>query len=125
MLSIAFTVIGLAAIVVFAIQAYKTAVSTERNAALWTVVTVLTGFLFQNIIPFAVGFALGAYYVLTGGDLSMLDRDLGGYLTMIDILAVVLSIWGMGMVVKFISGVKDEKPGAHIPPPPPPTFTGD
>lgn len=123
MLSIVFTIICLAAIIVFAIQAYKTAVSTERNAALWIATTVLTGFIFQYIIPFVIGFAIAVYYVRTEGDLRNLNRDFGGFLMMVEIVSLVLSLWGMGMVVKFISRVKEDEPVGQAPPPPP-TFNG-
>lgn len=122
MLSIVLTILGLAAVIVFAIQVYKTAVSTERNAVGWTVLTVLTGLGFQFVIPFIVGVAIGIYLVVTGTPAIDLEYSLFGIITVINILSIVLSIVGMSMIMKIVSRIPDDVSSNAPPPPPPPTF---
>jgi len=123
MLSIVFTIIGFAAIVVFAIQVYKTAVSTERNAPLWTAATVVTGLAVQFLLPFLAGVAIGIYYVVSGRPLERLQTDLFGVLTMIDIAALILSMVAMSRLMARVSVIQDDLPNSAVqPPPPPPTF---
>ena len=121
MLSIVFTILGIAAVVVFAIQVYKTAVSTERNAALWTLATVLVGIGFQFFAPFAIGVAIGIYYVATGSPLENM-AGLAGLLMVADVILLVLSIVGMAMITKVVARVKDDELVTYAPPPPPPAF---
>jgi hypothetical protein len=123
MLGIVFTIIGIAAIIVFAIQVYKTAVSTEHNAPLWTGATVLIGLAVQYVLPFFSGLAIGIFYVLSHRPLENLGADMFGVFTIIDIAALVLSLIAMGRVMKHVGKIKDDDHSSpYQPPPPPPSF---
>ena len=123
MLTLVFGIIGIAAIVVFAIQVYKTALSTERNAASWTLLTIFVGLAFQYLVPFAVGMAIGIYAILSGTPLERLQH-LIGLLTVVDVVALVVSVPAMAMISKTVAKVKDEPTGGNTSPapPPPPSF---
>jgi hypothetical protein len=122
MLSIVFTIACLVAIVVFAIQVYKTATSTGRNAPIWTVVTVFVGFTIQFVLPFFVGLGIGIYYAVTGKPMDLMF----GLLTLVDVLGLVLSVVGMSLVMKHVSKVPDDDTSSLGPAPPsPPRFTGE
>lgn len=114
------TIVGIVAIVVMTIQAYKTAASTERNAAGWAVITVVIGIGLQFVVPILIGIALGIYYVSTGVPVEDIQNRMLGPAVIISIVGIVLSIIGMGLVMKFVSRVKDDDPA--VAPPPPPTF---
>jgi hypothetical protein len=70
MFSILLTILGLAAILIFSIQVYKTAVSTERNSAGWTILTVGIGIAFQFIVPIVLGIVIAIYYLSTSFDID-------------------------------------------------------
>ena len=116
------SILGIVAIVVIAIQVYKTAVGTERNAPLWTVVSVLIGIALQFVLPLLIGIAIAVYLLATGTPPENIETEMFGAAVIINIAAIVLSIFGMSLVVKYASRVKDDGPGAGAPPPPPPTF---
>ncbi len=114
------SIIGIVAIVVIAIQVYKSASSTERNAAAWTAIAVVVGIGIQFVIPAIVGFAIGFYLVATGTPVEEIQGYFGLW-TVIGIAGIVLSLVGMIVVAKHVSNVKDD--GTNTPaPPPPPTF---
>ena len=124
MLGIAFTIIGLAAIVVFAIQVYKTAVSTEHNAPLWTAATALIGLAVQFILPLLAGIVIGVYYVMSGRPIERLQSEMFGVFTIRNIAALILSMIAMGRVMKHVGMIKEDDLTAAFqpPPPPPPSF---
>lgn len=123
MLGLALTLLGLVAIVVCAIQVYKAAVDTSRNAGIWTLLTIGVGIFFQFILPFVFGILLGVYYLMSGVPRERIAIDSFGLLFILEILCLVLSVVGMFMVMKHVSKLKDEVPGAAMPPPPP-QFSG-
>lgn len=116
------SILGIVAIVVIAIQVYKTAVGTERNAPLWTVVSVLIGIGLQFVVPLLIGIAIALYLLATGTAPENIEMEMFGVAIIINIVAIVLSIVGMYLVMKHVSRVKDDDPAANAPPPPPPTF---
>src|SRR5688572_15971870 len=113
------TILGIVAIIVLTIQVYKSAASTERNAAGWAALTFIVGIGIQFVIPMMIGLIYGIYLAATG---SATDFE-GGYfgvMTIISLGAIVLSIVGMWLIAKHVSNVIDD---VYQPaPPPPPTF---
>jgi hypothetical protein len=111
-------ILGIVAIIVLTIQVYKSAVSTERNAAGWAALTFVVGFGIQFVIPVVVGLVYGIYLAATG---SATDFE-GGYfgvMTIISLLGIVLSIVGMWLIAKHVSTVIDDGVTPPAPPPPP------
>ena len=113
------SIIGIVAIVVFGIQIYKSAVSTERNAAAWTIAGVLTGIGIQFVIPIVVGICVGIYIAVTN---TSADSVLYGLMEVVGIAGIVFSIVGMWIIWKRASIVKDENTSGTAAPPPPPMF---
>ena len=112
------SIVGIVAIVVIAIQVYKSASSTERNAAAWTAIAVVVGIGIQFVIPAIVGFAIGFYLVATGTPVEEIQGFFGLW-SVIGVAGIVLSIVGMVVVARHVSKVKDEDTNAQAPPPPP------
>lgn len=118
MLSIA----GIVAIVVFTIQAYKTANGTGRNGALWAFLTAAIGVIFQFVLPVIMGIVIGVYYMMTSGSVDDIESALNGYALILGIVFFIISIVGMWLVMKHVSKVPDDPPMSASAPPPPPTF---
>jgi hypothetical protein len=113
------TIIGLVAIIVCAIQAWKAAAGTDRNPPLWTVLVVATGIAFQIIVPVLLVIVIAAYYVATGTPPARLDSEIGGVATFVGIVGIVLSVIGMGFILRRLARLKDDDPPVPAPPPPP------
>ena len=118
-----FGILGLVAIVVFTIQVFKAARSTERNAGLWALFCAIVGIGFQLVLPLLVGVVLGVYYVLSGVPAEYIQAEIQGPAQIIGIVGLILSIVGMVLIAKHVSKVKADDPAAQAPPPPPPTFS--
>jgi len=116
-------ILGLVAIIVFTIQVFKAARSTDRNAGLWALVCAIVGFGFQLVLPMVVGVAMGVYYVLTGMPAEYIQAEIQGPAAVIGVLGLILSVVGMVLIAKHVSKVKADDPAAQAPPPPPPTFS--
>ena len=116
------TILGFVAIIVFTIQVYKAAKSTERNAALWALACAVVGLGFQFGVPIAIGLVIGIYYVVTGMPMDSIEAEISGLALIIGILGLILSVVGMVLIAKHVSRVKLDRPGTNAPPPPPPTF---
>ena len=118
------TIIGIVAIVVITIQVYKTAAGTDRNAPLWAAINVIIGIGLQFVAPILIGIVIAVYYIATGTPVENIESEMFGAAVLISIAGIVLSIIGMGLVMKFVSRVKDDEPAARTPPPPPPPAFG-
>lgn len=115
-------IVGIVAIVVFTIQVYKGASNTGRNAALWAIINVVTGIVFQFVLPLIFGIVVGVYYVLSGSALENLESDIQAPAAVIGILFLVISIAAMFFIWKHVGKVPDVPPGTTNVPPAPPTF---
>lgn len=113
------SILGFVAIIVFTIQVYKSAKSTERNAPLWAIVCALVGFGLQFAVPIAFSIVLVIYYTLSGTPPESLEDELNGPATIIGILGLILSIVGMVLIAKHVSKVTSETMTTVAPPPPP------
>ena len=118
------SILGVVAIVAIAIQVYKSASGTGRNAGLWTSAAVGIGVAVQFIFPFIMGVLLVVGLLFAGTPAQKvqekLEAGLFGLLTVIDLVGVILGIVGMFLIARHVSKVKDDDFPA--PPPPPPTF---
>jgi putative Mn2+ efflux pump MntP len=118
------SILGIVAIVVITIQAYKTAASNGRNAPGWAAVTAVIGIGIQFALPIFIGIAIGIYYAATGANVDNIGSEYIGLFTIIGVAGIVLSIVGMYLVMKYVSKVPDDDP-SPMAPPPPPTFGND
>ena len=112
------SILGFVAVIVFTIQVYKSAKSTERNAGLWAAICAVVGIGFQFVLPIMLGFVLGIYYILTGGQLDSVGT---GLLGIAGVVGLIVSVVAMVLIAKHVSKVNLEPPATN-PPPPPPTF---
>jgi len=122
MLGIFLSLLGIIAIVVCAIQVYKTAVDMGRNAVLWTFLTVGVGLFFQFILPFIIGIVTVVAFLIGGTPPDEIATGAFGLIFVVDIACWVLSIVGMFYVMKRVAIVPDDPPMSGSAPPPPPTF---
>jgi hypothetical protein len=113
------SILGIVAIIVIAIQVYKSAAGTERNAAGWTFVSVAVGVGIQFVFPVLIGVLLAVYLLMTGTPQNQLQSGLFGVMAIIEIVGIVLSIAAMFLVAKHVSKIKDEETNVEAPPPPP------
>src|SRR5688572_339957 len=112
-------ILGVVAIVVFAIQVYKSAASTGRNAVGWVTVTVAVGIGIQFGLPIFVGLIYGVYLAILGPPVE-LEPGFFGLMGVIGVAGIILSIVGMWLVARHVCKVRDED--SNVQPPPPPIF---
>jgi hypothetical protein len=122
MISILMTVLGLIAIGIFSVQVYKTALSTERSAGGWAVLTAGLGIFFQFVLPFFLTVALLIFYMVTENDPVRYFEESSGLVWIINVGSLILSVVAMATVSKHVSKVIDIPVGTGPAPPPPPTF---
>lgn len=123
MLGVVFALLGIVAIVIFAVQVYKAAAEYGRNAPLWTILTVIIGFVFQYILPLVVGIGWGIYLLISGGSIENIETSAFGLIFVVEVLCWALSFVGMFLVMKHVSQIPDDPLVSILaPPPPPPRF---
>jgi hypothetical protein len=116
-------ILGIVALIVFPIQVYRTAKGTGRNAALWTVLTVVVGVGFQFVLPFFVGLIMAIAMIAGGTPPEQVAVDSQGLYLMIGIVSLALSLGGMYLIARHVGKVPDDPPSVAGPQPPaPPTF---
>lgn len=122
MLGLVFTLLGLIAIGIFAMQVYRSASETGRNPAFWAVITCVVGFGGQFILPVLIGITFALIMLAIGTAPESIGVSFGlGFV--IDIICVVLSVVGMFQILKHTSSIRDDLPNESVSaPPPPPTF---
>lgn len=112
------SILGLVAIIVIAIQVYKSAASTDRNPIGWTVLALLIGIGIQFVLPVMLVLGYGIYLAATNSSAD-LQNIAFGLMGIIEVVAIVLSIVGMWFVAKHVSKVQDDVEIGPTPPPPP------
>ena len=115
-------ILGLVVIIVAAVMAYKTAKQYERSAGLWVAIVIAIGVGFQIVIPVVIGIVMGIVYVLQGNNPADMQNDLDGWLILINVVSILLSVVGIMAVLKYLSKVPEDKPYT-APPAPPESFT--
>jgi len=117
------SILGLVAIIVIAIQVYKSASSTDRNPVGWTALALMIGIGIQFVLPVMIGLGYGIYLAATDS-LADLQNTNFGWMSVIGVASIVLSIVGMWLVAKHVSKVKDDVESEPVPPPPPSFSSG-
>ena len=112
------SILGLVAIIVIAIQVYKSAASTDRNPVGWTVLALMIGVGIQFVLPVMIGLGYGIYLLATNSaaDHQNITFELIG---VIDVVGIVLSIVGMWFIARHVSKVQGDVEIGPAPPPPP------
>lgn len=113
-------ILGLVIIIVATIYAYKTAKDYDRNAVLWAIITFSVGFGIQIIIPFIIGIILAIVLMAGGTSPEKLEEAVGGWVVIIGMVCLVLSVAAVFIILRYLSKIPEEKP--FTPPPQPPTF---
>lgn len=117
------SLIGIIGIVIFAIQVYRSANDTQRNAGLWTILTIGVGIGFQFILPFIVGLVIAIVMIVGGTAPEDVSLESFGLAMFLGVVTLALSFVGMFLILKHVSSIRDDPPTVFGPePPPPPTF---
>jgi hypothetical protein len=122
MLGLILTLLGIIAIVVCAIQVYRTAADVGRVPVLWTLLTVGVGLFFQFILPFIIGLFIAIFMLITGTSLENLEVRAFGLLFVLEIVCLILSIVGMLFVMGRAGRIPDDPPMTGPDQPSPPQF---
>jgi hypothetical protein len=117
------SILGFVAIIVIAIQVYKSASSTDRNPVGWTALALMIGIGIQFVLPVMIGVGYGLYLAATNS-LDDIQYTNFGLMGVIGLVSTVLSIVGMWFVAKHVSKVKNDVEGEPVPPPPPSFSSG-
>lgn len=104
--------LGIAAIIVCVVLAFKTARDYGRNPFLWAVITFSVGFGIQYVLTFVVGLVLGVVWMLGGSTQEQIQMAIQGPAFFITIGATILSVIAMIVVLKYLSRVRE---GVDIP----------
>ncbi len=117
MIGIFVTLLGIIAIVICAIQVYKTAVDAGRTPALWTLRTIGVGLFFQFILPFVIGLGIGVYLLISGTPLEKSAINAFGLMFIFEIVCLILGVVGMFFVMNRAAIIPDEERGTSPTPP--------
>jgi uncharacterized membrane protein len=112
------TVIGLAAAIVAAYFAYKTANENGRNGVLWLFATLTVGFGLQLMAPLFIGIIAGIAIVATGSSIERAYQWLDDFAMPLGIILLLLSFVGMWLILRHVSRLPEDTPGNDLPPPP-------
>lgn len=111
------SILGLVVVVVATYFSYKTARDNGRNGFIWGLITFCVGFGMQIVVPLLIGIVLGIVWVATGTPTNELQSKIQGPALVIGIVTLVLSLVGMGLVLRYVSSITDDS-DSHLPPPP-------
>jgi hypothetical protein len=112
------SILGFVAIIVIAIQVYKSASRTDRNPAAWTAFALMIGIGIQFVVPIMIGLGYGIYLAATQTTPDLQNMNFG-LMEVVGLAAIILSIVGMCLVARHVSRVKDDVEIGPAPPPPP------
>lgn len=114
------SILGLVAVIVTTYFAYKTAKDTGRNAILWALITFAVGVGFQIIIPMLIGIFVAVAWMASGSTVEEVQTSLDSISWIIGIICLFLSFLGIGLIMRHLSKIPEEK--SFISPPSPPSF---
>jgi predicted histidine transporter YuiF (NhaC family) len=122
MLSIVLTIIGLAAIIIFSIQVYRSARDNGRNAPLLAFINIAVGLAAQWLLPFMAMVAIVIFRLAGDYSIETFDSDMAGYALLLSFVGFVVSIVGMLQILKKASKIVEQSFDVSDGPPPPPDF---
>ncbi len=116
------SILGIVVIIIATYQAYKTAKSTGRNAAVWALIVFFVGFGIQIVIPFFIGMGLAVFWIASGSTESEVREAFsGGPATIIGLISFFMSFIAIWLILRQISKIPAEK-SFGLPPSPPTNF---
>lgn len=115
-------ILGLAVIVIASVMAFKTARDYGRSTGLWTGFVIIVGLGFQVVIPVVIYIVVGFIMAVRGSNQIEIQNMFDGWLVVINVVCVFLSVVGMMSILKYLSNPPEEEPFT-APPAPPESFT--
>ncbi|MGI8555638.1 MAG: hypothetical protein ACR2LT_04700 [Pyrinomonadaceae bacterium] len=99
---------------------YRNAKQNGHNPILWAALAFGAGIGLQIILPLLIGIAWGMVMALKGNPPAVIQQSLQGYLTIIGVISLVLSVGGILLIMRHVNSIQDTE---ELPlPPAPPNF---
>lgn len=114
------SILGLVAVIFASYYIYKTAKDTERNAIGWGLLTFVVGFGIQFILPIGIGIVIASVMSASGNSMAEIQDFIQKIAVLIAIACLILSFFGMWLVMRQV--VKIPENNSFVSPPPPPPF---
>jgi hypothetical protein len=112
------SILGIVIIIVATFQVYKTAKGTERNAAVWALVTFVVGFGIQIVVPFFIGLILAVVWIASGSTEQEVQATLQTPAIIIGLAGLLLSIVAIALIMRQVAKIPEEKSSSSPPSPP-------
>lgn len=116
------SLLGIIAIVIFAVHTFRSANSNGRNGGLWAFVSVAVGIALQWVVPLVASMVIAIFYIASGSNIDTIEQDIMWPAVVISFAGLGLSFLGMWLVLRHVSQIPDEEPFTASGPPPPPVF---
>ncbi|HCA59929.1 MAG TPA: hypothetical protein DEP46_18335 [Blastocatellia bacterium] len=116
------SLLGIIAIVIFAIHTFRSANSNGRNGGLWAFISVAVGIALQWVVPLVASMVIAIFYIASGSNIDTIEQDIMWPAVVISFAGLGLSFLGMWLVLRHVSQIPDEEPLTASGPPPPPVF---
>lgn len=116
------SLLGIIAIVIFAIHTFRTANSNGRNGGLWAFLSVAVGIALQWVVPLVASMVIAILYIASGSNIDTIEQDIMWPAVVTSFAGLGLSFFGMWLVLRHVSQIPDEEPVSSSGPPPPPVF---
>ena len=104
--------LGIAAIIICTVLAFKTARDYGRSGPLWALITFGIGAGIQWVLGFLIGLALGIVYLMSGTSPNEIQSKIAGPAYVIGFGTLILSVVVMLFILKYLGRVRE---GAEIP----------
>lgn len=114
-------ILGLAVIVIASVMAFKTARDYGRSTGLWVGFVLIVGLGFQVVVPVLIYIVVGTIMVVRGNNGIEIQNMFDGWLVVLNVACVFLSVVGMMSILKYLSKAPEEEPFT-APPKPPASF---
>jgi len=116
------SILGFVAVIFAAYYVYKTAKDTKHNAIGWALLTFVIGFSIQFILPVVIGMIIAVVMSASGNSMAEVQDFVQKIAILIAVACLVLSFFGIWLVMRHVIKVPEDN--SFVSPPPPPTFGG-
>lgn len=114
-------ILGIAAVIVASVLAYRTANDYDRNGIVWAILVLVVGFGIQIILPVCIVIIYAIYTVASGGEGAGIGAIGVGSSLILSVGCLILSVVAIMLILRHLSKVPEDKPFT-APPLPPDTF---